>query len=106
MNDTFVINDIDKLAYSIRKNAALTISDNANDDLDTFISIDQMKNLINNYVILSEDNDPMLDEEGYENIFDETSAWIINMGLAKLAAEDKIECAWDDESNDMVFWQK
>lgn len=105
MNDTFIINDIDKLAYSIRKNAALTISDSS-DNLDSFISIGQMKNLINNYVIISEDNDLMLDEEGYEQIFDETSTWIINIGLAKLAAEDKIECAWDDESNDMIFWQK
>jgi hypothetical protein len=26
--------------------------------------------------------------------------------LAKLAAKDLVECAWDDECNDMVFWIK
>ncbi len=105
MNDTFVINDIEKLAYSIRKNAALTISPDSSEELDNFISIGQMINLINNYAIVYDD-DLVLDEEGYENIFDETSSWIVNMGLAKLAGENKIECAWDDESNDMVFWHK
>lgn len=105
MSDTFVINDIEKLAYSIRKNAGLTISTDANDNLDDFISIGQMKNLIYDYAVRTDDGDLILDEEGYEQIFDETSSWIINMGLAKLAGENKIECAWDDESNDMVFWQ-
>jgi len=105
MNDCFVINDIEKLAFSIRKNAALTISTDTNEDLDTFISIEQMKNLIYNYTIRTDDGDLILDEEGYEQIFDETSSWIVNVGLAKLAGENKIECAWDDEINDMVFWQ-
>lgn len=106
MNDCFVINDIEKLAYSIRKNAALTISPDSSEELDNFISINQMRNMIYNYAIRTDEGDLILDEAGYESIFDETSSWIINTGLAKLAAEDKIQCAWDDESNEMIFWQK
>ena len=106
MNDSFIINDIEKLAYSIRKNASLSISPDSSEDLDNFISINQMKALIQNNVVSSDNGDLILDEEGYENIFEEAAAWIINIGLAKLAAEDKIQCAWDDESNEMIFWQK
>jgi len=105
MNNAFIINDMEKLAYSIRKNAALTISSDSDENLDDFISIGQVQNLIYDYAIVSDEDELILDEDGYENIFDETSSWIINVGLAKLAAENKIECAWDDESNDMIFWQ-
>jgi hypothetical protein len=45
-----------------------------------------------------------MDEDQYNTIFDEVTDWIINSGLSKLAAEDKVQCAWDDEQNCMVFW--
>lgn len=104
MNDSFVINDIEKLAYSIRKNAALTISQDSDEDLNSFITIRQVENLIMNYAVTMDDDCLVIDEEGYENIFEETSSWIMDAGLAKLAADNKIECAWDDEINEMVFW--
>ena len=106
MNDAFIINDIEKFAYSIRKNSALSIASDDSENLDDYISLQQMQNIIRNHTTLSEDGLLIVDEEGYENIFEETSAWIINIGLAKLAGDDKIECAWDDESNEMVFWNK
>lgn len=104
MNEAFIINDITKLAYSIRKNAALSISSDTNETLDDFININQVENIIRNYTITSEDDDLILDEDGYNSIFDEITSWIVNVGLAKLAGSNKIECAWDDEKNDMVFW--
>jgi hypothetical protein len=47
-----------------------------------------------------------LNEERNQQNFEEAATWIHNVGLAKLAAQDLIECAWDDELNEMVFWQK
>jgi hypothetical protein len=47
-----------------------------------------------------------LNEQKNQQIFDEATIWIHNVGLAKLAAQDLVECAWDDELNEMVFWQK
>lgn len=106
MGDTFIIDDIERLAESIRKNSALAINQDDTDNLDDYISIGQVTNIIKSYTIDTDDGDLLLDEEGYEHIFDETTSWIINMGLAKLAGEDKIECAWDDDTNEMVFWSK
>lgn len=106
MSDSFIINNLTKLAMSIRKNAALSFSEDYTENLDNFISIGQMEILILNHAIKNDDGSLILDEQGYEDIFDETRIWIYNIGLAKLAAEDKVECAWDDESNEMIFWTK
>jgi len=27
-----------------------------------------------------------------------------NVGLAKLASKGLVECAWDNETNEMIFW--
>lgn len=104
MNDRYIVNDLTHLASSIRKNAAMSIGDTEDQDLDTFISICQVENLILENTDKDEDNNIIMDEDQYNTIFDEVTNWIINSGLAKLAAEDKIQCAWDDEQNCMVFW--
>lgn len=104
MNDRYIVNDLTHLASSIRKNAAMGIGDTENQDLDTFMSIVQVENVILNNTDKDEDNNIIMDEDQYNSIFDEVTDWIINTGLAKLAAEDKIQCAWDDEQNCMVFW--
>jgi hypothetical protein len=49
---------------------------------------------------------PLLDENINEEIFENTVVWIHNVGLAKLAAQDLVECAWDDDTNEMIFWPK
>lgn len=104
MNDRYIVNDLTHLASSIRKNAAMSVGDTENQDLDTFMSIGQVENVILNNTDKDEDNNIIMDEDQYNSIFDEVTDWIINTGLAKLAAEDKIQCAWDDEQNCMVFW--
>lgn len=103
MSDRYIVNDIIHLASSIRKNAAMTIGDTENQDLDTFMSIGQVENIILENTD-KDDDGIIMDEDQYNTIFDQVTNWIINAGLAKLAAEDKIQCAWDDEQNCMVFW--
>ena len=104
MSDIYIVNDLTNLASSIRKNAAMSIGDTENQDLDCFMSIGQVENVILENTDKDEDNNIIMDEDQYNSIFDEVTDWIINSGLAKLAAEDKIQCAWDDEQNCMVFW--
>jgi hypothetical protein len=53
-----------------------------------------------------DNNQPLLNEKTNEKIYEETAVWIHNAGLAKLSANDLVECAWDDELNEMIFWQK
>ena len=98
------------LNQSADNNGITTLSSQFNiteDNLDNYISIDQMIGLVKTKCLGFDDNNrPLLDEKTNEDIFEETAVWIHNVGLAKLAAQDLVECAWDNELNDMVFWAK
>lgn len=42
--------------------------------------------------------------ESYNQIIDDVISRIQSAVLARLASEGHLECGWDDELNDMVFW--
>lgn len=52
----------------------------------------------NGYFYISEDMTSQICEEIHD--------WIIGVSLAKLAAEDKLDCYWDDKKNCMIFKEK
>lgn len=106
--EVYAITNIEGYVTQMREAAAANISENSNqDNLNDYISIDQMIGLVKNHCIGYDDqNHPLLNEENNQKIFEETTTWIHNVGLAKLAAQDLVECAWDDELNEMVFWHK
>lgn len=109
MNEIYTITDLDGYIHQVRATAANFLTENSfeEDDLDDFISVRQLTNLVRNSCIGFDDNDrPLLDEDTNEKIFETTVTWIHNVGLAKLAGQDLIECAWDDENNEMIFWPK
>jgi hypothetical protein len=104
----YTITDLDGYVADVRQSAAQSLSEEpTNENLDNYISLKQMTNLVrNNCVGFDNDSRPLLNEDANEKIFEETAIWIHNVGLAKLAGQDLIECAWDSELNDMVFWAK
>lgn len=105
--EVYAITDLNGYISQMRSAAAKSLSDSEEDNLDDFISVGQMTNMIKKECLGFDDEDrPLLDEEVNEKIFEETAIWIQNVALARLAAQDLVECAWDDETNDMVFWQK
>lgn len=107
--EIYTITNLDGYASQIREAAAASLvdADTCSDNLDEFISLCQVKNLVKSECIGFDDNDrPLLDEDSNERIFDSVSIWIHNVALAQLAAKDLVECAWDNECNDMVFWAK
>jgi hypothetical protein len=105
MSEIYSISDLDRYAESIRKNAALSFTEFYNENLDDFISIVQTTNLIkSNCIGEDEDGNFLIDEDSYNRTFEEVRMWLYNVGLAKLAAEGRIECAWDDKLNEMIFW--
>lgn len=109
MAEVYAITDLEGYASQMRDAAAQSLTDTGEctDNLDDFISIDQMINMVKNECLGFDDEDrPLLDEQTNEKIFEDTSVWIHNVGLAKLAAKDLVECAWDNETNEMVFWAK
>lgn len=105
--EVYAIMDLDGYISQIRDAAAKSISDDYDENLDEFISVKQMLNMIKKECLGYDDDDrPLLDEDANERIFENTAIWINNVGLAKLAAKDLVECAWDEDSNEMVFWVK
>lgn len=107
MNETYAIVDLEKYSVELRKYAAEHISPNNNEDLDSYITIPQVYSIIEeNCIGIDEEGRYLLDEDTNNLVFDDITTRIYNVGLAKLAACGKIECAWDSEENEMVFWQK
>jgi hypothetical protein len=105
MSEIYSISDLDMYAKSMRKNAALSFTELYTENLDDFISINQMVDLIKtNCVGEDEDGNLLIDEDSYNKTFDEVRVWLYNVGLAKLAAVGRVECAWDNELNEMIFW--
>lgn len=105
--EVYSITDINGYANEMRTAAANSISDCSNDNLDDFITITQISNLVKQKCLGYDDlNRPMLNESINENIYEEIAIWIHSVGLARLAAQDLVECAWDNDSNEMVFWTK
>lgn len=104
-NDFYAITDIDGYATQMRKAAGEFISKDNQDNLEEYISIGQIINLVNEHCLGYDDNNrPILDEETNEFLFESTVDWIHNAGLAKLASQGLVECAWDDQTNEMIFW--
>jgi hypothetical protein len=107
MSEVYAITNLEGYATQIRDAAAKSLSENHNDNLNDYVSIQQIINLVNNECVgFDDENRPLLDEDINEKIFENTAIWIHNVGLAKLAAQDLVECAWDDKSNEMIFWAK
>ena len=105
MSEVYAIVDLDGYVSQMREAAAKSISPDNTDNLDNYISLTQMTNLVTEFCLgYDDENRPLLDEDTNEKIFEETAVWIHNIGLAKLAAQDLIQCAWDDKLNEMVFW--
>lgn len=103
--ELYAITNLDGYANEMRQAAAYSLSSSSEDNLDDYISLDQMINLVKSECVGFDDYDrPLLNEDANEKIYESTVTWIHNVGLAKLAAKDLVQCAWDDKTNEMVFW--
>jgi hypothetical protein len=106
-DEVYAIVNLKGYVEEMRQAAANSLTENCTDNLDEYISINQMINLVKDHCLgFDGDDRPLLNEDSNVEIFESTVDWIQNVGLAKLAAQDLVECAWDDETNEMVFWSK
>jgi len=105
MSEVYAIMNLEKYAGMLRSKAAASISKSSNEDLNDFVTIQQTAGMILEYSIgKDEDGRPLLDDGSHAELFKSIRQRIFNSGLSKLAAKDIVECAWDDEKNDMIFW--
>jgi hypothetical protein len=107
-DQVYAVTDLNGYISQMRIVAAESLSENSdNDNLDEYISLDQMVGIVKSKSLGTDEEDRyLLNESANEKIFEEVAVWIHNVGLAKLGAKDLIECAWDDELNEMIFWCK
>lgn len=101
------IKDMDGLCSSIRKDVAKDLTGEkivhmTDLDLNEFITIQQIKNIIMNNCIV-DDECILLNTDIYTKILEEVSSDMYGAALSKLAASDKIDVAWDDDLNEMIF---
>lgn len=107
MSKLYSVFDLKGYAVEMRNAAAKSLKEDYSENLDDYISLEQVYNIVAKESVAVDDEDRyVLSEESNDLIFEHIRVWIYNCGLAKLAANDMIECAWDDKSNEMVFWVK
>lgn len=104
--NTFAVTDLEKFSEILRRNAALELSENYTENLDDFISINQVMSIVKCRRINDDDGEVIINQDILSNLLEEISGIIYQVGLSKLCGEDKINCAWDDKQNSMVFWSK
>ena len=99
--------DLDGYATSMREGVAQSFLENHKENLDDYISIEQVKGVIIGYSLgQDEHGNYLINEEVFNDTFEDVRDWVFNVGLSKLAAKGLVECAWDDNTNEMVFWCK
>lgn len=93
---------IEHLAGSIAKEYS---SETKAEDVFYFCSPQQIESIINESCLGYDENDnPIINSSVYAEVCDKIFQTVQNASLAKLASEGHLECAWDDDLNDMVFW--
>lgn len=103
--EVFSITNLTEFADSVRTGAAKYISEDYTENLDDFITIKQVENIVIQHSLGLDDDDLyIINENVFEHIFDYVSSMIYQSGLSKLAAQNLIECAWDNDTNQMIFW--
>lgn len=103
-HEIFVISDIENFCKTL-VDSAITELENNTPNLTTSISIGQITNLVDDYCLGYDNNGlPLVDEEIMNQIYQDIKVWLNNISLAKLASNNILECAWDTNLNEMVFW--
>lgn len=101
----YSIIDMNGYASSMRESVAQSFSNDYSENLDDFISIKQVIALIEQHSLGNDDDGfHIINEEIFNDIFEDLREWMYGVALAKLAGKGFIECAWDDNANEMVFW--
>ena len=103
--ENYSIIDLEGFAKSLRAGVASSFEENYTESLDGFISVNQVINLIKkNNLGKDEENNYIINEKVFDDIFNEIREWFYSVGLSKLASAGYVDCAWDNDSNEMVFW--
>lgn len=100
----FSITDFDAFCDTLRSKVASSFNESYDEDLDQFITLQQVKQLIMAKSLgRTKKGEYLINGHIFDESFDDIRVWMYNVGLAKLAAKDLIDVVWDDEDNEFVF---
>jgi hypothetical protein len=103
--ESYSIIDLEGYAKAMRDGAASSFEKDYTENLDDFISIGQVINMIKKHNLgLDDEGNYLINEQIFDDVFNDIRDWLYGVGLAKLASKGFVDCSWDDESNEMVFW--
>jgi hypothetical protein len=103
--ESYSIIDLEGYAKAMRDGAASSFEKDYTENLDDFISIGQVINMIKKHNLgLDDEGNYLINEQIFDDVFNDIRDWLYGVGLAKLSSKGFVDCAWDDESNEMVFW--
>ena len=104
MSNYIKIRNLKLFSKSIRKNVVMVFPRKYYYQVDSFISLSQTEKLVRKYIEPGYNDEFVLSDDNYDLLCDEIKKWIYNSSLSLVASSGKIECAWDDESDEMIFW--
>jgi hypothetical protein len=104
MTNYIKIRNLKLFTKSIRKNMVMVFPRSYHNQIDNLISLAQAENLVRKYIEPGYNDEFIISEYNYNHLCTEIKKWIYNSSWSQEASSGKIECAWDDDSNEMVFW--
>lgn len=73
--------------------------------IDEIITVQQVVNIVNQKSQRDKKGRLIVSVEILTSIMDEIKSTVCGASLSRLAADGKIECSWNSETNDMEFWE-
>ena len=89
-----------KLAKFVARSSGYTIK-----ELKAYIRPVNVKKIVKKYSKFVDDHYIMTEDQAHEAC-EEILDWLVGVELAKLAADDVLDCYWDDETNQPIFKAK
>ena len=105
-NKPYAITRVNEFSKQIGKLVAKQIQMKYSELKDS-ITVRNIKGIIYEHCNLSEEGYPILTTEQLDIVCEDIFSWLAGVKLAKEAAEDKVDCYWNNEKNCMIFkWKK
>jgi hypothetical protein len=104
MSNYIKIRNLNLFVKSVRKNIVMIFPRQYYYEVDNLISLKQTESIVRKYIEPSYNDEFILSEDNYELLCNEIKKWIYNRSLSMVASSGEIECSWDDDSNEMIFW--
>lgn len=99
-----VIKDINKFTNVIARDVFERLSIDFS-DASKYITFKQAKNMVK-ATIKVKNNQYILEEESLKKISSDMFAWVLGCQMSKMAAQDQIDCYWDNDINEIRFKEK